>query len=454
MSEDTIAAISTPIGEGGIAIIRLSGPGALGIADTVFESSRGKPSEYLSHTIHFGTIGTNGDLIDQVMLTVMRAPRTYTLEDVVEINCHGGLLTARKVLAKCLQNGARLAEPGEFTKRAFLNGRIDLTQAEAVMDMISAKTDHAHSAAARILDGHLSRKIEHARDWLITVLAHLEAHIDFPDEDIAPDSRDKLLADLEEVVESLRRLLATAHEGKILREGLAVVIIGRPNAGKSSLMNALLGEDRSIVTPIPGTTRDTIEEIANVRGVPIRFTDTAGIREARGKVERVGVDRTRKALATCELVLHVFDRSRRFSTEDRQLGRLYASKPVIHVLSKSDLPRRLILPQDFPDANAVEVSVVTSDGIERLKTLIEEHVWSRRGRAEVSPIAINARHADALRRAIDSLLDGISQMRQRAPMEIVSQQIRIGLNAAGEIVGKTSTDDILDKIFSTFCIGK
>ena len=292
--EDTIAAISTPIGEGGIAIIRVCGPLAFDLADRVFHSSKGRPSEFPTHTIHFGTAGINGEAIDQVMLTVMRAPRTYTKEDTVEINCHGGILTARKLLSLCLHNGARLAEPGEFTKRAFLNGRMDLTQAEAVMDLIRARTDRAHECALHELQGHLSTKVNDAREKLIAILANIEAHIDFPEEDLPPATRENLLRDTESVLAFLQSLLDTFREGKILREGIPVAIVGRPNVGKSSLLNALLGENRAIVTSVPGTTRDTLEEFANIQGIPFRFTDTAGIRQPRGRVEAIGVERTAK----------------------------------------------------------------------------------------------------------------------------------------------------------------
>ena len=452
--EDTIAAISTPVGEGGIAIIRVSGARALEIADVIFASRRGKPSTFPTHSIHFGKIGTNGDLLDHVMLSVMRAPRTYTGEDTVEINCHGGLLTARGILSRCLEQGARLAEPGEFTKRAFLNGRIDLTQVEAVMDVISARTSRAHAAAAHALEGHLSRRIEQARERLVTVVAHIEAHIDFPEEDIDAGTRENWIAEVETLVGFLQQLLATAHEGKILREGITVAIIGRPNAGKSSLMNALLGENRSIVTPIPGTTRDTIEEVANIRGIPVRLTDTAGIRKARGIVEEAGVSRSRNCLEHSELVLHVLDGSRPYSNADRQLAELCVRKPAIQVLNKVDLQRRLQLPADFPNTGRVCVSSTRGDGLEELKSKIEQIAWSGHGGACDLDVAVNERQADALRRSIESLTAAIDEMQRGTTPEIVTQQLRIGLDAIGEIVGKTATEDILSKIFSTFCIGK
>lgn len=452
--DTTIAAISTPIGEGGIAIIRMSGPVAVDIADRIFSSRRGKPSQFPTHTIHFGTIGNNGELVDQVMLTVMRAPRTYTAEDVIEINCHGGLLTARKVLSLCLQHGAQLAEAGEFTKRAFLNGRIDLTQAEAVMDLIRAKTERAQTAAAHALEGLLAAKVNGVRDTLINVLAHLEAHIDFPDDDIAPDTKDKLLTEIESVVAFLSKLLSTARDGKTLRDGIAVTIIGRPNAGKSSLMNLLLGHDRSIVTPIPGTTRDTIEEVANIRGIPVRITDTAGIRQPRGTIEKIGVSRSRISLHRSELTLHIVDASRALSRVDSGLVKLYKNKPAILVLNKIDLPKKLIVNQLFKNLTTVEISAKTGDGLDRLKDEIEKLAWSGTVGSIGLDVAVNERHADAIRRGIGALSAAVAEMKRQASLEIISQEVRVGLDAVGEIVGKTTTEDILAKIFSSFCIGK
>jgi tRNA modification GTPase len=322
------------------------------------------------------------------------------------------------------------------------------------MDLIRAKTDRAQRAAAHALEGHLSTKINDVRDRLLTTLAHIEAHLDFPDEDIAPDTRQQLLADMESTLEFLRKLLATAHEGKILRDGIAVAIIGRSNVGKSSLMNALLGQDRSIVTPIPGTTRDTIEEIANIRGIPVRLTDTAGIRKARGLIEKIGVQRSHKSLTRSALVLHVIDSSRPFSAADRELADHCAGKQRLIVLNKIDLPRRLIIPNHFSQDHRAEVSATRGDGIELLKDKIE--LLTRSGAIARSDldVAVNERHADAIRRAINSLAAAVDEVGRDASLELVSQQLRIGLDAIGEIIGKTAADDILHKIFSTFCIGK
>jgi tRNA modification GTPase len=449
--DDTIAAISTPIGEGGIAIIRVSGPCALDVAERIFHTRRGRVSEFPTHTLHFGTIGTNGHCIDQVMLAVMRAPRTYTKEDTIEINCHGGVLTARKVLALCLQSGARLAEPGEFTKRAFLNGRLDLTQAEAVMDLIRAKSDRAHAAAIHELEGHLSVKIGQARDRLVTILAHIEAHIDFPEDDLGPDVRNDLLRRTEEVLGFVQSLLATAREGRILREGISVAIVGRPNVGKSSLMNALVGRDRSIVTPVAGTTRDTIEESVSISGIPFRFTDTAGIRATRGTAENLGVSRSRNTLAFSEIVLHVLDASKSNSAADSQIIELSRGKTVLHVLNKIDLPQRL---RFDVDSSVVRVSATTGAGLDLLRERLVACAYSGKVGSTDVDVAINERQSMALGSSHKYLTESCHSLRNSEPLEIVSQSLRQALDAIGEVIGKTTTDDILDRIFSTFCIGK
>jgi tRNA modification GTPase len=452
--EDTIAAISTPIGEGGIAIIRVCGPLAFDLADRVFHSPKGRPSQFTTHTIHFGMAGANGEAIDQVMLTVMRAPRTYTKEDTIEINCHGGILTARKLLGLCLNNGARLAEPGEFTKRAFLNGRVDLTQAEAVMDLIRARTDRAHQCALHELQGHLSIKVDEARDRLIAILANIEAHIDFPEEDLPPTTRENLLREADSVLTFVHSLLDTFHEGKILREGLPVAIVGRPNVGKSSLLNALLGDDRAIVTPVPGTTRDTLQEFANIQGIPFRFTDTAGIRHPRGRVEAAGVERTAKALQESDVVLHVLDASQRFHEADLEIRERCAAKRVLLVLNKIDLPKRLQMPTQLSGCKSIPVSALTGLGISTLCDELVDIAYSGTGGKAGVVVAINERHRDALLMAINSLTLGQRCLERGEGLEIVSQELRVSLDAIGEITGKTATEDILHRIFSTFCIGK
>lgn len=454
--DDTIAAISTPLGEGGLAVVRLSGPGALKIADACFtplgKVSR-QPSGAPTHTIHYGKIVRRGAPVDEVLLAVLRAPRTYTREDMVEISCHGGLLPAKSVLDTVLENGARLAEPGEFTKRAFLNGRIDLTQAEAVADLIHSRTGLAMQAANEQLAGKLAQRINQLRDEMVKTLAHIEAHIDFPDEDIAPDIKDQLLKRLESAVAFTDQLLRTANEGQILRRGIRAAIVGRPNVGKSSLLNQLLGRDRAIVSPIAGTTRDTIEETTNIRGLPIVFIDTAGLRQAGDVIEEEGIRRSRETVAKAELILQVFDVSEALTPEDEAYLAEFAGKKRILVRNKTDLANRLNLPPDSA-APIVGVCCVTGQGLEQLKDAIKEIVWAGEIRAEMLEVMINSRHQDALQRARAATLRTIDALRGDLTLELVAMDLRIATNAVGEIVGKTTTEDLLDSIFSQFCIGK
>jgi tRNA modification GTPase len=475
MFDDTIAAIATPLGEGGLALVRISGPQALAIADKSYVpvgKNSTKPSVAASHTILYGRMVRRGKTIDEVLLAVLRAPRTYTREDTVEITCHGGMLPAKLVLDTLLENGARPAEPGEFTRRAFLNGRLDLAQAEAVADLIHARTELALAAANEQLAGKLSQRINELRDELVKTLAHVEAHIDFPDDDIAPDTRDQLLKRLEAGVKFMDELLRTANEGQILRRGIRAAIVGRPNVGKSSLLNQLLGHDRAIVSPIPGTTRDTIEETANIRGLPVVFVDTAGLREARDAIEQEGIRRSHETLARAEFILHVLDASEPLAEADGKFLSEFANKKRILVRNKTDLPRKLELPSERrapsrqePPATArraeavlgapiVDVCCLSGQGMEVLKDAIKELVWSGEIRAEMLQVMINSRHQDALNRALAATQRTIDALRGGATLELVALDLRIAVNAVGEIVGKTATEDLLDSIFSQFCIGK
>src|SRR5436190_9414856 len=455
--DDTIAAIATPIGEGGLAVIRISGPQALQIADRCFTPAGKaslKPSEAPTHTLHYGHVLQNGRSVDEVLVAVLRAPRTFTREDVVEITCHGGLLPAKMVLDAVLAGGARLADPGEFTRRAFLNGRLDLAQAEAVADLIHSRTELALRAANEQLAGKLSRRINDLRDEMLKTLAHIEAHIDFPDEDIAPETQAQLVARLEHGLAFMDELLRTANEGRILRRGVRAAIIGKPNAGKSSLLNQLLGRDRAIVSPIPGTTRDTIEETANIRGLPVVFTDTAGLREGGDEIEIEGIRRSRAALEQADLILHVIDVSQSPDAPERIAN--FDSKKRILVQNKTDL---LAAPNSLPKSSndksrAIPVSCLSGQGIENLKDAIKDLVWSGEIKAEMLEVMINSRHQDALQRARVATVKTAEALRSGQTLELVALDLRIAVNAIGEIVGKTTTEDLLDMIFSQFCIGK
>jgi len=483
--DDTIAAIATPLGEGGLSVIRISGVQALAVADKAFVpagNNSHRPSAAGSHTIHYGRIVRAGQQVDEVLCAVMRAPRTFTREDVVEISCHGGILSTKTVLDTILECGARLAEPGEFTQRAFLNGRLDLTQAEAVADLIHSRTELALSAANEQLAGKLSQRINLLRDDLMNTLAHIEAHIDFPEEDIAPDTREKLEGSLERGIGFMEELLRTAPEGQILRRGVRAAIVGRPNAGKSSLLNQLLGHDRAIVSPIAGTTRDTIEETANVRGLPVIFIDTAGLREARDELETEGIRRSRESLARAEFVLHVLDASETLTVEDEKFLTEFADKRRILVRNKSDLPAKLVVmpltpllpppaatvrehggsdgekaadrPGEGKFVPVVDVSCTTGHGIETLKDTIKSLVWSGDVNAEMTQVTINSRHQDALRRTQEGTKLALDALRADASLEFVALDLHLAVNAVGEIVGQTTTEDLLDAIFSQFCLGK
>lgn len=454
--EDTIAAISTPLGEGGLAVLRLSGPEAVAIADRCFQpAGRGalRLTEAPSHTLHYGRLHRQGQVVDEVLAAVMRAPRTYTREDVVEFSCHGGWLTARLALETVLAAGARLAHPGEFTRRAFLHGRLDLTQAEAVADVIHARTELALAAAQEQLSGKLAQRIRRLRQELLHTLAHIEAHLDFPEEDLAPDSREQLGERLAAAQRFMQELLRTAREGRLLRQGIRAAIVGRPNVGKSSLLNLLLGHDRAIVSSVAGTTRDTIEETANIRGLPVVFVDTAGLRETADVIEAEGVRRSQEALRRAELVLQVLDVSEPLTAVDQHYLDALSGRPRVVVCNKSDLPAQWSLPPDYPSPVA-PVSCVTGAGLEALKDAIKGLLWQGEVRAEMLEVMINARHQDALRRALEAAENAHRALADNASLECVALDLRIAVNTVGEITGQTATDDLLDTIFSQFCIGK
>ncbi|MCC6233781.1 MAG: tRNA uridine-5-carboxymethylaminomethyl(34) synthesis GTPase MnmE [Verrucomicrobiales bacterium] len=452
---DTIAALATPPGESGLAVLRVSGPASLAVVGRVFVpggKSAPRLEEVSSHTVHYGHLVRDGQRIDEVLVTVMRAPRTFTREDVVEISCHGGVFVARQVLDTVLAAGARLAQPGEFTKRAFLAGRLDLAQAEAVADLIHARTERALASAHEQLAGGLSRRVNGVRDHLMNVLAHLEAHLDFPDEDIAPDSRARLDGRLASALDGMRQLLETAREGQVLRRGLRVAIVGRPNAGKSSLLNLLLGRDRAIVSPVAGTTRDTIEETANLRGVPVVLVDTAGLRDVAEPLEREGIRRAREAAAAAELVLHVIDGSQPLADADRAFLEGAAGPRRLLVINKVDLPGGCGTAE--AEVQGWRVSCETGDGLEALKDAIVREAWSGAAGAGAHEVAINARHEDVLRRAVAATERACEALRAGRSLEWAAADLRVAVQAVGEIVGRTSTEDLLDLIFGQFCLGK
>ncbi len=454
--EDTIVAISTAPGEGAIGIVRLSGPESLQIVSRLFRPSKQKDlARVPSHSIHYGWIVDphSGEVLDEVLVSVMRAPYTYTREDVVEINCHGGMVVLRRVLELVVAQGARVAMPGEFTLRAFVNGRLDLAQAEAVLDIIRAKTDRSTRVALEQLQGGLSERLHSIADTLKHVTAHVEAYLDFPEEEIEPMTETQLKDQVSGALEQLKSLSATYHEGRLLREGLSVAIVGRPNVGKSSLLNRLLDRDRAIVTEIPGTTRDVIEDYLNIKGLPIRVLDTAGIRASKDMVEEEGIKRTHKAIEEADVVLLVLDASEPLREEDhRILGQINYKKCIL-VLNKSDLSQRIqleALPEGYPK---VSLSAKTGEGIDALKDILYEVVLGESVSAE-GVVVTNIRHKRAIDEAVGSLKGALEAFQRKEPLEFVAMQLRDALSFLGEITGETTPEDILEMIFSQFCIGK
>ncbi len=442
--EDTIAAVSTPLGEGAVAMLRLSGPMALAIVGKVY---RGRvPAGKLNpRQVYSGEIHDANRKLDEVLLTYFRAPRSYTGEDVVEITCHGGVLVTRRILELVLNSGARMAGPGEFTQRAFLNRKMDLTQAEAVMDLIRAQTELALRAANEQLSGRLGMELTEIREELLTTLAHVEAYIDFPEESIDPDTGKALLNRIQALSRRLDRLLATADQGRVLRHGLRTVIYGKPNVGKSSLLNLLLGYDRAIVSEIPGTTRDTIEEVINVRGIPVRLIDTAGARATTDEIETEGVRRTHQEIDQADLILHVVDGSMPRAGQE-----LADRQRSVLLLNKSDLGSH----SDWTTTEGIRFSCKERFGLEDLNNAIWGRVMGGTTRLDDVRVAINARHQACLQNAKASLDAARNSLEGAKSPEFIAIELRGALDAIGEVVGRVDTEDLLGKIFSEFCIGK
>ncbi len=456
---DTIAAISTPVGQGGISIIRISGDDAIKVAKNLY---RGKNLDKVeTNTINYGHIidPETQKTVDEVMLSVMRAPKTYTKEDIIEINCHGGIIATNKILQLALSYGARMAEPGEFTKRAFLNGRIDLSQSEAVMDLIEAKTDRSMKVALNQLDGNLSHLIRQLRQDILDVLAQVEVNIDYPEyDDVETMTSQLLLSKATQVKASVEQLLQTANQGKILRDGLATSIIGRPNVGKSSLLNHLIHEDKAIVTDVPGTTRDVLEEYVNVKGVPLKLIDTAGIRETDDTVEKIGVERSRKAIDMSDLVLLVLNSSEALTKEDLELIDLTKDKQRIIVLNKTDLPAKLDLAkvkQLTQSKNIISTSAIEADGLKQLEEIIA-HMFFNEGieNSQNDVVVTNARHIGLLNQAKQALDEVISGLSAGLPVDLVQIDMTRCWELLGEITGDSYQDELLDQLFSQFCLGK
>ncbi len=452
---DTIAAIATAPGEAAIGIVRLSGPQAIEIVSTIFVSASGKDLRSRQHRVFYGEIRRDGETVDEVLVHVMRAPHSYTREDVVEINCHGGIVPLQTVLEMTLAQGARLARPGEFTLRAFLNGRIDLVQAESVIDRIRAQTHAALRTANAAAHGVLSRAIYELREALATVLARVEAAIDFPEEDLPELVDEPLRQELVGCQERMRTLLATAHAGQILREGARVPIMGRPNVGKSSLFNALLRDARAIVTPHPGTTRDALEETVDLCGVAVRLIDTAGVRDTNDEIEQLGVERARQALSTADAVLFVLDATEPDTREDRELARELRGTgvPVLCVANKQDLAINMPVPDWTRDFQGViRVSAKTAENLSALERELAKLLVGEPETSEHRAVLTHAHQRDSLRRAEMAVTHALEHF--DASPEFLSLDIRESLAALGEITGETASEEILDRIFSSFCIGK
>lgn len=466
MLDDTIAAISTPLGEGGIGIVRISGPDAIKIAKAIFEPAKDKNLAEENFKIIYGHIynaNTNQvneeqEIIDEVLLSVMRAPNTYTKEDIIEINCHGGSLPAREILELVLSKGARLAEPGEFSKRAFLNGRLDMAQAEAIIDVIRSTTGDALKLAVGQLRGGLSQRIDSIQNQLLEIIAYIEVNIDFPEDEIEEYNFTSIKSKVKLIKEEITKLIETADTGRIYRDGLKTAIVGKPNVGKSSLLNVLLKEKRAIVTDIPGTTRDVIEEILNLGGVPVKIIDTAGIRDTEDIIEKIGVERSRAAIEEAEMILLVFDSDTEYNFEDDKIVKIVEEKCGIKVLNKIDLKNSKTnsdkIKEILPDWPLIEISAIEKKGIRNLEKKIVEMVTGGKSLRKDGVLVSNIRHKNQLKKALVHLEDVLRAIALGMPLDIVAIDIRVAWEAVGEINGTAVTENIVDKIFAEFCIGK
>lgn len=457
--KDTIAAISTPFGESGIGIVRMSGSLAESIATNIFEPKK-KPARFIPHHFHYGEIidPQSGHSIDEVLIVLMKSPRTYTREDIVEIQCHGGYFVLQKVLELVLRQGARMAEPGEFTKRAFLNGRIDLTQAEAVIDLIKARTSTSLEIANQQLRGWLHKEVKGLKERLIEHLALIEAHIDFPEEEVEPISSKRMKQELDGMARKLEEWVGSYEEGKIFREGISCTIAGKTNVGKSSLLNVLLKEERAIVTSVPGTTRDVIEEVLNIQGIPLRLTDTAGFRKPLDTVEEEGVRRARQRVADSDFILLLLDGSRPIDTDDLEIFKETQGKKKVVIINKIDLPQKISAEEvrrRFQEDPVLSISALKKEGIGKLKEAIYHSLIHRDIRTSPEYLIVaNVRHKSALARARDNLMRAARGLEEGTSFEFIAFDIRSALEILGELVGETTSEEVLNRIFDQFCIGK
>lgn len=456
--DDTITAISTPVGQGGIGIVRLSGKDALAICDKLFRGkSKSAPSTLPSYRVRYGWIYDGEQPVDEVLLTVMRCPRSYTAEDVAEISCHGGTASLKAILQLCIDQGARLAEPGEFTKRAFLNGRIDLAQAEAVLDLINAKTSSFLQVSTHQLAGTLSKELAAIRESLMSSYIELEAVVNFPEDDIDASSREKIISHLQSAHQRVKDLLDSSEHGRILKEGIKIVLCGKPNAGKSSLLNELLKVERAIVSNIAGTTRDTIEETAQIQGIPFQLVDTAGIIEPRDLIEEEAVKRSHLYIQGADLVLFVVDGSEPLNAKDKELIDAVKGQNVIVVINKADLPIKAdeaMLRKEFPSAKMVSISATQKSGLNDLEKEIVESVWHEKTVDTHGVMISNIRHIEALKKCQAALSRSCGLFHDGVSFEFISEEIKLGVNCLDSITGKNIDADLLDNIFSQFCIGK